>query len=219
MEPDLFKSNILRLARTTRQMLFSSPESLPGIRTKLGGIPWWPQGITRPSCSSGHQMAFIAQVSLSDVPGLNSSGLLSFHYCLECVYEGSMAFGHGFDGAGYRVDVFPSSQLVARDHLGQVAETVVPDCSVAFRGVIEIPTPDDAGINWEDLPFDYAENKTGDLDENVYPGLVHVARSKVGGWPTWVQAAQWPDDDPEAWMFVVQLDYEVGEEVPWAGGG
>lgn len=68
----------------------------PVPATKLGGEPWWPQGTPRPHCrKASHRMAFIAQVRLADVPGLEhlASHLYSFHYCQQCALLGNMSFG------------------------------------------------------------------------------------------------------------------------------
>ena len=64
------------------------------------------------------------------------------------------------------------------------------------------------------------ESATDDFDENVGGGFVHVARSKVGGWPHWQQSPEWPVcAEGRRMMFVMQLDFELGEETPWAAGG
>lgn len=209
---------MLGLARTTREMQFGPPSGTPQLITKLGGQPWWPKGVPRPECRSGHRMSFVLQIALSDVPSLDQSGLLSFHYCQECAADGNMSFGYGDTNTGYHLRVFGFTELTATDDVGIVAESIVPDHSVVFRNVTEVPTCEDAGIAWEATPEDYPVGES-DLDANIYPGLVHVSRSKIAGWPSWVQSPEWPDNDRGTWAFLAQLDWEIGGSAPWAGGG
>ena len=59
-----------------------------------------------------------------------------------------------------------------------------------------------------------------DFDEQAYPGLAHVMRCKVGGWPSWVQNPEWPECPKSGrMMFVAQLDWDLGRETSWGGGG
>ncbi|MBK7976698.1 MAG: DUF1963 domain-containing protein [Deltaproteobacteria bacterium] len=59
-----------------------------------------------------------------------------------------------------------------------------------------------------------------DLDEDLGYGFKHVKRSKLGGWPTWAQDAEWPECERcERMRFVAQLDWVIGAEAPWGGGG
>ena len=49
---------------------------------------------------------------------------------------------------------------------------------------------------------------------------MNVDGLKVGGWPSWVQNAEWPQTDGGArMMFVAQLDYSLSPNVLWGGGG
>ena len=45
-------------------------------------------------------------------------------------------------------------------------------------------------------------------------------RSKLGGWPAWVQNPELPRcDSGETMIFVAQIDWVVGAAAPWGGGG
>jgi hypothetical protein len=167
-------------------------------------------------------MSFVAQVRLADVPALRSfPGLLaSFHYCQECAYEGRMAWGWddklGNKG-GYDV-VFLDTAKESADQRGIVAASMVePHTVVAYRDAAEVPQPDDLEI-W-DPPEDYPQNRD-DFDEHIFPGLVHVARSKLGGWPTWVQSPSWPPAPNGATVeLICQLDWWLCQNAPWCSGG
>jgi hypothetical protein len=164
-------------------------------------------------------MAFLAQVQLSDVPTLaHDRNLLSFHFCLECTYAGKMSYGRGDEqNRGYAVTRFANSEG-APDELGIVAEGCLPSVIVDFSDVDELPGLEDV---WA-LDLKYPDELLGgeDLDENIGHGLVHVARCKLGGWPSWQQTPEWPTcHDGRRMSFVMQIDYEFGKASPWGGGG
>jgi uncharacterized protein YwqG len=46
-----------------------------------------------------------------------------------------------------------------------------------------------------------------------------MPRSKVGGWPSWVQEPNWPHKSSDDWLFLGQLDYHLGVDAPWSAGG
>lgn len=175
----------------------------------------------RPRCPRNHSMAFMAQVLLSDVPELTgNAGLLSFHYCVGCQDAGDMSFGASdTSNRGYSVVMFTDLDRVG-DGLGQTVPSPLPSHSVSFSDVIEVPAMEDlAEEELGALPPDYPAGDD-DFDEQVWPGVVHVARSKLGGWPHWQQSAEWPECVHGSRMvFVGQLDFELGENAGLAGGG
>jgi uncharacterized protein YwqG len=57
------------------------------------------------------------------------------------------------------------------------------------------------------------------LDEDIYPGLKHVSKSKIGGWPSWVQGPVWPLNNGERYKFLGQLDWMLFDGTPWCSGG
>jgi uncharacterized protein YwqG len=153
-------------------------------------------------------MSFIAQVLLADVPALEnySDRILSFHYCDECSKEGKMSFGWGSpDPEGYNVTIHEATAETQIDGLGLLAESIVDAHSVSFRNVEEMPGYADTCVLFTKRPEGYPAGKS-DLDEEIYPGLIHVSRSKLGGWPRWVQGADWPRDKPqEATLRISQI--------------
>ena len=168
-------------------------------------------------------MSFIAQVRLSEVPelGPNDPGLLSFHYCQECSYEGRMAWGWSNAGGPaedigrYDVTIFTNWQSTEPDGLGVVAEDVLGARIVRLSDRLETPSMDDArdmselsGLidhaEEDDILFMLQDPYEFDIDQ--FPDLVHMPVSKLGGWPSWVQYPEVPRDDPnEPLVFVAQL--------------
>jgi uncharacterized protein YwqG len=167
-------------------------------------------------------MSFIAQVLLADVPRLEnySGNLLSFHYCDQCIKEGKMSFGWG-DGnpESYNLTIRAAVSETQTDGLGLVGESIVDAYSISFRDVEEVPGYADTCVLFTKRPEDYPSRKD-EFDKEIYPGLIHVARSKLGGWPNWVQGADWPRDRPQDWLaFVLQLDWQLSLNTPWCIGG
>jgi uncharacterized protein YwqG len=210
--------------RPTREMLVSLGD--PGCKpiTKISGVPWWPAGVERPTCSKGHLMSFMGQFLLSDVPNFEShtDSLVSFHYCQECSYDGTMSFGWDDteNKSGYDISILTSVSSKKSDNLGTVAEVVIKPYSVTLQKVMEIPGISDLlDICPEDLPEEYPQGED-DLDEKVFPGLIHVSKRKLGGWPSWVQDAYPPAiADNEQLHFLGQLDWWLCDRATWASGG
>ncbi|HUR39373.1 MAG TPA: DUF1963 domain-containing protein, partial [Planctomycetota bacterium] len=94
MNNPAWKIELQRQTFETRKMLLKPGDPGPLPVTKVGGVPWWPEGQARPQCWQGHRLAFMAQVALDDVAQLAPDpGLLSFHYCDECAHLGTVSFG------------------------------------------------------------------------------------------------------------------------------
>jgi hypothetical protein len=143
---------------------------------------------------------------------------VSFHYCQQCVFAGEMSYGWIHDTSrGYDVSVFDIDESEP-DGLGIVAPPIAPSSHGVKRQRVEVPLPEDAGVDWEQLPEDYP-TLADDFDERLYHGVTHISRSKVGGWPTWVQGPSWPPGGRPEWLFVGQLDSRISDDITWAAGG
>jgi len=223
LSPDQFREKMREHEHPTRELVVQRGDLGPEPVTKISGTPWWPAGVSRPSCLHGHAMCFIAQVRLRDVPGLETtdSSLLSFHYCDECVIGGAMPWGwlDPETQGSYDLRIFTDIDRTTVDGLGIIAPSRIEAHKVSFRDVVEVPHAEDAGIDHFEAPKDYPDGED-DWDENIYPGLVHVRRSKIGGWPTWVQSSDWPPTaETERVKFVLQLDWALCKDLAWCSGG
>lgn len=196
--------------------------------TRIGGQPWWPLSEDRPRCRAcNRHLAFMAQIALRDVPKLAPSpGLLSFHYCQHCTYNGNMSFGgenlsqHGsYGGLGYDVRVFPEVGVAADDR-GIIEPSPLPPLTVKLARALEVPEGFDYPEEVAALaPFDFPHLQH-DFDENIGYGLKHFRRCKAGGWPTWLQSSDWPIGvNGERAVFIGQIDWEVGDQASWCNGG
>jgi uncharacterized protein YwqG len=223
ISPDEFRQLLLEHQRPTREMILTSgdPGCLP--ITKISGVPWWPRDLPRPCCNYGHPMSFMAQFRLSDVPTFESycDSLVSFHYCQQCSYEGTMSFGWRCEPDGHNVSVINAIGDKQADGLGTIAEVVIDPQSVAFRDAMDAPGSEDTvrSLNLPSIPDDYPQG-AGDFDENIYPGVIHIAKRKVGGWPTWVQYPEPPETNAhEKLHFIGQLDWSLCDRTTWCAGG
>ncbi|MDH4202885.1 MAG: YwqG family protein [Phycisphaerae bacterium] len=222
-DPEKFRQQMLQFIKPTRELVLQdgTGEALP--TTKIAGEPWWPEGVERPKCKDGHLMHFIAQILLSDVPlpDMPKDALLSFHYCEECAECGNMPWGYADDRRdGYDLRIFYDINQKRSDNLGMVVNSHMNSYNISLRDVEEVPNhEDDANIQFSDLPDDYPQGKD-DFDENVYPGLKHVHKSKVGGWPSWVQYPEWPTNEKgDKQSFLGQFDWWTFDGYPWCAGG
>ncbi len=146
-DEDVSMEVLRKYLKPTRVMMLTAGEPGQAFTTKIGGVPWWPAGKPRPHCSHGHPMSFLGQIRLSDVPGLptDSKQLLSFHYCMQCVYDGEMPFGWDISGGdgksdmsfgnatGYDLTLFDAAESDQPDGLETIAEDIYGAYTVEFE--------------------------------------------------------------------------------------
>ena len=222
MNNPAWKIELQRQTFETRKMVLKPGDPGPLPVTKVGGAPWWPESQARPKCWQGHRLAFMAQVALGDVVQLAPDpGLLSFHYCDECSRLGYISFGReNEDRRGHDVRVFRDPKSVKGDRAGVVAPSSLPPRSVTLKSVREIPGFEDIGPALRSQIPRGASTARDDFDDNAYPGMLHVRRCKLGGWPSWQQSSAWPKcRESGRMMFVGQIDWDLGRDTAWANGG
>ncbi len=221
---EYFRKTLLEHQRPAREMIVTPGDSGCEPITKISGVPWWPADVPRPKCAQGHRMSFMTQFRLSDAPGFESQSdsLISFHYCQQCSYEGKMSWGWNCSlGAtsGYDISVLTNVSAKQSDGLGTIAEVVIDPHMVTFRDVMDAPGYEDTMNMFLNVPDDYPQLED-DLDENFYPGVIHITKRKLGGWPSWVQEPEPPGTkDNERLYFIAQLDWSLCEDATWGGGG
>ncbi len=163
------------------------------------------------------------QIAAKDVPGLSSQpqeSLIVFHYCNQC-----SPFGWPYDDTyslpgSYDVRLFQNVNNYPVDSFGILTESPLAASEVKLSEVTEIPGSQDLPIEIGELAGDDYPCFSDDFSDDVFPGLKHVQRSKIGGWPSWVQNNDWPlDRNGEKMCFLCQIDYEHGKNTLWGGGG
>jgi len=213
-DPATFVKKLAKFERPFIRLELSEGDPGPLPVMKLGGVPWWPKGIERPRCVDGHDMGFVAQIRLDEVPGFDQPPmLLSFHYCEICTYEGKMPFG--WEDAGhqlrYRLSLFRDLERTSVDGLGIVGES-----RIAAQKAEYAPGRETLGIEdiWERFP---ETRGPGGIPASAE--FVHEERTKIGGWPSWVQQPVRPQDEMGNQMdFVGQLDLYACPDSAWCTG-
>ncbi len=220
-------AEVRKFEKPTHRMLLQEAEDACEPISSIGGAPWWPKGTERPKCKSNHFMSFVSQLSLRDLPDApkDISGLCSFHYCIECQYEGNMAFGWNYEGnRNYDIRIFQNLEAET-DELGIMSEPTVPPRTVGLERIMEIPDINDLPLGVsravpdEFFEFESPEPHSFIPSDIVWHNLKHVHGSKIGGHPTWVQDPAWPaSPDGSRMTFLAQLDGLIGEAASWPGG-
>jgi uncharacterized protein YwqG len=212
MTHEQLRKQLKAFERPYQRMELVSGDPGPLPLTKVGGAPWWPRGIARPTCVDGHQMGFVVQIRLDEVPGFaQPPSLLSFHYCDECTYDGKMPFGWKDIGhqRRYNVHVFANLTLEV-DGLGIVAESSTAARIPTFYDGIESLSLEEI---WAKFPTISGPGQLSGFE------IVHQYGSKLGGWPGWMQHPEVPEDECGNEMkFVGQLAYEDSPRNSWCTG-
>lgn len=204
--------------KPAREMILSPGDPGQVWQTKVSGVPWWPAKEPRPECTRGHELTFMLQCRMTDVPGWTNDRLLSFHYCLPCSYEGNRSWGWWDDRDFIRYDVRLLDPGIP-DGLGTVAEVVIEPHEVALLDLIEVPAIEDTPFEYNQGPRGWIDALEVDLGQFEMPGARHCATSKLGGWPSWQQPPEWPHQEKSRWEHIFQIDMGLGENAPWGGGG
>jgi Domain of unknown function (DUF1963) len=168
----------MALYENVRDWLLTPGDPGPLPVTKFAGVPWWPKGTPRPVCPEGHDMGFVAQVRLADVPGWESDpGLLSFHYCYECMWY----WGYT-ESKGYAVTILSPTEQGETDGLGSIGATDHKPYAVAFYDYsLPVALPEHPDATWyADADPDDAEATRERVEEEIQNfalreryGLVH----------------------------------------------
>ena len=181
--------------------------------TKIGGIPWWPDGIERPKDKKGRPMKFVAQINLADVDSIDlPDALVSFHYSVEDMSEGNMCFGvYDLNGNtdSYDIRVFTkiserSSESVVVDdaeayHLSSKIVKLAPSSSEEMLADIEQQIENEIkNVDMGDLWDEAIEHYYREFEEG---------ESHVGGYPQWWQDPEYPKNESgDEYTFVAYID-------------
>lgn len=221
----------------SRMALSRRDAPLSPIASKLGGIPYLPEGAAPPLDSKGQPMAFLAQIRFPDVVGsalpLPREGLLQFWVSTSVGVHG-LAFSSGekaFAAVHYpqpdlslqRSDaerVLPSAaeSEEARPFSGEIACSFIPDTCLwnSSEEAIQIPE----GLDDEDLWA--ASDDTSPMADEAGASLLH----RIGGHPYFTQSDVRPCDPtdpncpPESRMLLLwQCDSDDPAGILWGDMG
>ncbi len=112
----------------------------------------------------------------------------------------------------YKLSLFSELETTQVDGLGVAAESCVVAQTPEFHRGVETLNID--GI-WKEFPETAVPYGVPEDSR-----ILHEERSKLGGWPFWVQNPLRPEDETgEEMEFVAQLDMWTCPDSSWASGG
>lgn len=203
-------------------------DALPAAATKFGGVPYAEAGERWPVCGGcGGGLSFICQWNMAEcahVPG--ATGLYAFYYCHGCGSWGDLPSDLK---DAWAVRHYPSPQpgraAALEDSSPTDARTV--ECSCVLAEEPSLPDWDGVG---EVAPR--IVELSGALDEaepwepysEIAEGLLGGEpdyRTQVGGYPRFVQNADFPEcpDCGERMALLAQIDSEEEAGIMWGDSG
>lgn len=198
-----------RLVPAARLQFRRSPaESLDPAGSRLGGPALLPAGQTWPQCGRCQRpLTHVAQIG-------SDSGLLTFFYCFGCRPMGPEG------AAGYRIWLLDKDQAVPCDEPRAASSRGPVPCSVQLVPVSSAPQWDDARISLDHLdlgsdPWETYHDVWSDLTGSA------TLESRLGGFPDWIQGAQWPTCPAcaQRMNLLLQLDSEPETGLMWGDSG
>lgn len=199
-------------------------DQLSPRESHLAGPPFWPASEPWPVCGQcDRPLTFIGQLRLGNKGPLHTGTdhLITFHYCLHC-------FAYGPDDASaYRLRRYSAPDTTPLETTpppsiedpGYTHWNPVP-CRCSLQPTRSVP-------HWSDAESELTGMDLGDDPWELYlaeaqaiTGAPNV-ESRVGGYPDWIQSANWPHcpECGERMRLVWQLDSESEAGIMWGDTG
>ncbi len=150
------------------------------FRSKFSGLPFWPEQSEWPLCSGcGKPLTFVFQLHGGDVPGRfpGLPHMLSLFYCFSCNPWWDV------DGKGFFLGLLPLGDLPLLPAKKTPMKPILPTRTVRL-----VPEEDFPHI----LDRSGSEGLTPDERELLSRKFPVRTSSKVGGWPAWENAPDFP---------------------------
>lgn len=167
-------------------------EDVDAPASKFGGLPWLPTGVEWPLCGGcSKPLTLLAQLEIASLPpavGAAGAGLLQVFYCIEASGPSSCdSWEDDSDAVCVR--------LVESHGYGANGESGVDPSALPAHRVVGWVECDDwpSSIDWDTLGIALSPEDESDFDALEDRDLAPTprGRDKVGGWPLWVQGAEW----------------------------
>lgn len=220
--------------------------SLPAIRilpnknppssrsaSKIGGLPWWPEGKELPRSADGKTLYLLAQINLSELPEnelFPPGGLLQFFIGNDDLN------GLAFPSAALSQDEINKNQagyrVILHEDLG--LQTISTEAMTGLEGTEFSPIGGEYSLRFESFgdsasPLDYRWEEIcvglpelHDAAEEIIYDEMSDGGSKLGGYAYFTQ------QDPRAyanlpgdWVVLLQIDsyWKEGVEIMWGDSG
>jgi uncharacterized protein YwqG len=204
----------------------ASDAPLPQSSTKFGGMPYAERGDAWPMCGCGRGLTFVFQWNAADAPHPRAgAGLYAFFYCHEC--------GSWGDLPADVKDAWAIRQYAAPDESRSVAledrsptEHRHTECSCTLSKAPSLPDWDGLGELSDEAAELSAELKEdepwepySEIAEEILGGEPDY-RTQVGGYPRFVQGADFPECEcGQRMSLLAQIDSEDEAVVMWGDSG
>lgn len=202
-------------------------------KSKLGGIPYWPEDMPWPTVSGrtskhrGEPMKLFVQINFSELPHLDgypSSGIFQFF-----AYDDSYLFDKYLCKTVYHPN--PSKTINQLEDI-PVSLFDVPDdnYNFPFRGVYFFekytlekmplqPTCEEFNSVFDPILKkylgDYVRRKDNDIDDYIYTSINKWGH-RIGGWPNFTQSDVMT---PSYNRLLLQIDTEYFKDIIWGDDG
>ncbi|WP_436777013.1 ankyrin repeat domain-containing protein [Yinghuangia sp. YIM S09857] len=181
--------------------------------SRFGGLPWLGEGEAWPLCGEcAAPLAFFVQLDLAAVPRQArdelGTGLLQLFHCTGC--NPSRAFSRG--------------HLVRIVGPAEVGRPTPPPTILPSEGAVPFPERPITGWARGARDYPYREADESDLlpEERAVVFGLNRQGDKLGGWPNWVQDAEYPHcplGDQRMTRPVFQIDSRRGVPHTWGDHG
>ena len=198
------------------------------VSTKFGGAPYAERGEKWPVCGGcGKGLSFICQWNLAECPHLSgSAGLYAFYYCHGCASWGDLPADLK---DAWMVRRYPAPDPGRSVHLEDASPTGArtTDCSCTLAKERSLPdwdglaeeAPRAAALSKE-LNEDEAWEPYSEIAEELLGGEPDY-RTQIGGYPRFVQGADYPEcpDCAQRMRLLAQIDSEEEAGLMWGDSG
>jgi uncharacterized protein YwqG len=229
MSPE-FSARVQGLARPAIGLWPQCPiGELPITASRLGGMPHAPPGWSWPTCET-EPLFFLGQINCAELRGIPAAEKLPPSGLLAFFADHDALNGHDLYGEeGFAVFHWTElDQLAPATPPIEVLE-VLPLCALGFRPLIDLPDPLSGVLGPLDRMGDDSWAYSDLLDQLRNHGVSEsswnrISRSKLFGWPHWVQNEideMRNPDDPNGLSLLLQLDtYTDGKKwTEWGDAG
>jgi hypothetical protein len=209
----------------TKVTRFMRPAHLPvtepaefGARSGFGGSPYLAAGVEHPACPRcGNPMALFVQLRLDELPEAirpAGEGLIQLLYCITL--QGADRMCEIELGAGAPFAAGEVVRMVAAEggSVSPVPPAFPPQRITGWYTRPDVPScqelEEELGVDVEDELMDRLLDLQG-----KFGGSLPRPGDKMGGWPAWVQAVEYPDCTTcgRRMSYVIQIDSE--DHIPY----
>jgi uncharacterized protein YwqG len=190
-------------------------EDVSKVESKFGGIPALKEGELWPPCPNcSKDLTLFLQLNLAELPApiqssLGSKGVFQAFLCCTTECDGCIEDGET-TGRVLRVWDHTSCKL-ATGVVNRGAVPLAAKCINAWKSLDDYPGYEDC----QDAGLDLDDDECDALQD------MQASGDKLGGWPTWVQSAEWANCSHcgKKMVHLFQIESEAAVDYMWGDAG